>query len=393
MHHKIVDKIYFFQDKDPGFISAVIPKLRNLRLNAGEFLYKEHDYTEEMYFLTKGRVNLLASNGVIFKSYVQGSYFGEGEILEGKNRDCTLQVTEPGAKFMLISKHDLLQLLEQFPKIAEEMQETARLRSIKNQEAKKSALSGGLPTITINVESPVTGSQTTQYITTSDISPKNELLYPEFHQNKKKKKSLLKKEQHRRIWKGLIEQKKDKLSTGNTSKWNFLVHKIFKPQAPGRRKSQFVEPDLSINPTGSKVGLVEKALKIHPNPNSKWNVIRNNREKFRNLVVAFTKEDVAEFQRKLSCQESLRYITASHIGWFTDEADINSPNLSDDENDCEKELVLLKTVLNHLSKHELRIKHKVILTQMSLAKLSFDSIEENYNKMKQELTNLKEYLN
>lgn len=140
MHHKIVEKIYFFQDKDPGFISYMVPKLRTVSLQPGEFLYKEYEFPDEVYFLTKGRVNLIASNGVVFKSYVQGSYFGEVEIIENTARDCSVQATRDGAEFLVLSKRQFLKMLEEFPKIAEEINETARLRSLKNAESKETAL-------------------------------------------------------------------------------------------------------------------------------------------------------------------------------------------------------------------------------------------------------------
>ena len=375
MHHKIVEKIYFFQDKDPGFISAVIPKLRNLRLEAGEIVYKEHEYPEEVYFLTKGRVDLLASNGFAFKSYVQGSYFGEGEVLDGRNRDCTVEVAEPGAKFMLLHKHDFLQLLEKFPKIAEEITETARLRTIKNMEAKEFGLKSVSSMPNLDLAKTMTGVQTQIHLTAPDPVVVNSLA-------KKKQKSLLKKEAHRRVWKGLIDQKKD---ASNPDKWDFLVHKFFKPKDISRRKSDLIEADLFPNPTGSKVGLVEKAMLFHPNPNSKWNILRNNRKKLQKSFVETSHEESSTSKphsHKVSKRPSV-----SNIGWFPDEAQVRSPNLSEDENDACPKLVLLNTILNSLSKHEIRIMYK-----MSAAKLNIETIEQNFERIENELGGLKEYL-
>jgi CRP-like cAMP-binding protein len=381
MHHKIVEKIYFFQDKDPGFISAVIPKLRNLRLEAGETVYKEHEYPEEVYFLTKGRVNLLASNGFTFKSYVQGSYFGEGEVLEGRNRDCTVEVAEPGAKFMLLHKHDFLHLLEQFPKIAEEITETARLRTIKNREAKEFALKSVSSLPNYDLAKAITTAQTQNNLTVTDGTPQSELLKLN-SLTKKKKKSLLRKEAHRRVWKGLIDHKKD---TSDPKKWDFLVHKIFKPKDPSRRKSHLLEANLSPDPTGSRLGLVEKAMLFHPSPSSKWNILRNNREKFKKSVVESPHEEPSI--SKLHSHEVSMCPSVSNIAWFADEVQVRSPDLSQDENDTNSKLVLLNTVLKHLSKHELRIMYK-----MSVAKLNIETIEQNFERMENELGRIKEYL-
>ena len=136
MHKKIVEKISFFQDKDPQFISYVVPRLKNVRMQAGELLCKEGDYAEEIFFLVKGRVNLKVSSGIIFKTYEQGSYFGEVEVLLNKSRQYTIQIATRDAEFLVISKRDFLNILKEFPNISSEVRETAKIREMKNQEAK-----------------------------------------------------------------------------------------------------------------------------------------------------------------------------------------------------------------------------------------------------------------
>jgi CRP-like cAMP-binding protein len=140
MHKKIVEKISFFQDKDPQFISYVVPRLKNVRMQAGEILCKEGDYAEEIFFLVKGRVNLKVASGIIFKTYEQGSYFGEVEVLLNKCRQYTIQITTRDAEFLVISKRDFLNILKEFPNISSEVRETAKIREMKNHEAKVFAL-------------------------------------------------------------------------------------------------------------------------------------------------------------------------------------------------------------------------------------------------------------
>lgn len=72
----------------------------------------------------------------MFKTYVQGSYFGEVEILEGNLRDCTVQVTSQGANFLVLNKKDLLDVMEEFPEMAKEIKEIARVRKLKNEAAR-----------------------------------------------------------------------------------------------------------------------------------------------------------------------------------------------------------------------------------------------------------------
>lgn len=141
MYKKIVEKVSFFQDKDPGFISYIVPTLKHISFKSGELMFTEGDYSDEVYFIVNGRVNLKASNNVTFKTYVQGSYFGEVEILENSLRSYTVQVASPRAELLAMSKAMFWSMMEEFPQVAQEVIETARLRNFKNMEAKQHALS------------------------------------------------------------------------------------------------------------------------------------------------------------------------------------------------------------------------------------------------------------
>jgi CRP-like cAMP-binding protein len=141
MHKKIVEEVVFFQDKDPGFISYIVPALKHITFRNLEFMFSEGDYADEVYFLVTGRVNLKAANGIAFKTYVQGSYFGEVEILENTVRTYTVQVASPIAELLAMSKAVFWSMMEEFPQVAQEVIETARLRTLKNNEAKQHALS------------------------------------------------------------------------------------------------------------------------------------------------------------------------------------------------------------------------------------------------------------
>lgn len=66
LNTKIVERINFFKEKDPSFLSFMVPRLKTAHLSFKEFLYIEGDYAEEMYFLDKGRVHIKAINGITF---------------------------------------------------------------------------------------------------------------------------------------------------------------------------------------------------------------------------------------------------------------------------------------------------------------------------------------
>ncbi|CAG9312626.1 unnamed protein product [Blepharisma stoltei] len=139
MHKRIVEKIAFFQDKDPQFISLIVPKLKNVHMQSGEILFKDDDYAEEIYFLVKGRVNF-KKNGIVFKTYSQGSYFGEVDVLNNKLRSYTAQVASQTGNFLVLSKRDLMNFMKEFTNIAKEVKATADVRETKYKDAIDSVL-------------------------------------------------------------------------------------------------------------------------------------------------------------------------------------------------------------------------------------------------------------
>ncbi|CAG9311648.1 unnamed protein product [Blepharisma stoltei] len=351
MHHKIVEKIYFFQDKDPGFISYIVPKLRTVSLQPGEFLYKEYEFPDEVYFLTKGRVNLIASNGVVFKSYVQGSYFGEVEIMENTPRDCSVQATKDGAEFLVLSKRHFLKMLEEFPKIAEEINDTSRLRCIKNSEAKETALKIETKKAFIldRQQSWRLKKSSTRNLEKNDKSPKNS------DNNKKNKQKTMnfKKEKFRKMWQNIIEEKKEenKSEIARRKKENSL--KGSEPQSPDNK------PNL-------------RTLKRHPTmmPGVKMNV-----EKIRSARRHSTFAPNIDKFDSLERNPNRNYVAKTDFDipiMKYEELEVDSP-LATEENENKdpkhNKLQLLKMLYAHLSKHNAKLHNKLRVSKGSLALL------------------------
>ena len=54
----------------------------------GHFIYEKGQHADEMYFIVEGRVNfVIEDEGIIFNTMIEGSYFGEAELIRSKPRD------------------------------------------------------------------------------------------------------------------------------------------------------------------------------------------------------------------------------------------------------------------------------------------------------------------
>lgn len=140
MYHGAAQSICFFQDKDPSFAVYLMPFLKPHQINGEEVIYREGQYADEMFFLLKGRVNLVyGSVNIVYKSYLKGSYFGEIEIIEKTGRIDTV-MTYGGCELLVLAKEVLMNLLEEHPKEGEELKRVAIERKKRHIEAKSKLL-------------------------------------------------------------------------------------------------------------------------------------------------------------------------------------------------------------------------------------------------------------
>ncbi|CAG9325936.1 unnamed protein product [Blepharisma stoltei] len=151
LNTKLVERIYFLKDKEQLFLSFVVPKLKTAHLLFKEFVYRENDYAEEMYFLDMGRVHVKALNGVTFWTYSSGAYFGEVELIDETSREGTVQVASRTIDLLILSKPDFLKMMKNFPNEEDEIKETAAVRKLKLESAKSHVLELALPQMTLDI--------------------------------------------------------------------------------------------------------------------------------------------------------------------------------------------------------------------------------------------------
>lgn len=130
-----------FQQFETSTLVKMMPLLRPLRLNKGDFAYKEDSYPDQVYFLTLGRVAfVILPIEVIYKCFLKGSYFGEIEILRGTNRQSNaLCITF--CEFLVLSKSDFLTILADFPSDAKKMRAIAGEKALRTKKTYTETLS------------------------------------------------------------------------------------------------------------------------------------------------------------------------------------------------------------------------------------------------------------
>lgn len=136
MHGGIIKEMQFFKGKGRAFVLHFMPLFKPQKYISGDYLYKEGDYADEMYYISLGRVNLVIfPHEIAYKSYLRGSYVGEIEIVKMVKRIDNAQVFGD-TEFLSVSRKDFLEALSEFPVEAKDVIHTANERYRRHSQAR-----------------------------------------------------------------------------------------------------------------------------------------------------------------------------------------------------------------------------------------------------------------
>lgn len=137
LNANFLKEIQFFNNRQNSFLLSVALLIKVSTMKLREIVYFEGDPADEMFFIKVGQVNLRANNGIIFRIYSKGSYFGECEILNNTHRSETVQVKTQAAVFYILSASDVLEMMEEHSDIASEIIKRAKIRENKHKQDKQ----------------------------------------------------------------------------------------------------------------------------------------------------------------------------------------------------------------------------------------------------------------
>ena len=126
MHQGSAKTIPFFQARDQAFIAAIVPFLNSLQMGEKAEVYQAGEYSDEIYFISKGHC-LYMYHDLVMKKLQNGSYFGETEVMTDIPRRYTV-LCAVNSKLLTMGRK-LLRVIEQdFPTVFDEMKQIADIR-------------------------------------------------------------------------------------------------------------------------------------------------------------------------------------------------------------------------------------------------------------------------
>ena len=151
MHRGAAKTLKFFKCKEDYLIIAIVPYLLPNFVNSGNFVYKCHDFPDEIYFLVKGRVVYVnPENGTGIYTIVKKDYFGDIEVLTKIPRKFSA-LTRNNCEMLCLAYQIVGKLKKDYPNIYFEMRGVAierdrvlqmtlkKIKELRKMEKQKSA--------------------------------------------------------------------------------------------------------------------------------------------------------------------------------------------------------------------------------------------------------------
>jgi len=132
LNRDMLKKVDLFKNAEDIFVREAIYLLKPSIYIPDDYIIRQDDYGDCMFFLSSGEVEVLVNNRQVAKLY-PGSTFGETALLIGEKRSATIH-TLTHCEVYKLSKTDFDNLRSRFPEFNREVEEISRQRGLLNKD-------------------------------------------------------------------------------------------------------------------------------------------------------------------------------------------------------------------------------------------------------------------
>lgn len=128
LHRDILAKVPIFAGATPEFIRDIILHMSPVVFTPGDFVVRKGEIGEEMFFISKGSVDVVSEDeSIVFATLHEGAFFGEIALLLSTPRTATIKATDYCDMYSL-NKNTFDRVLAKYPDFAESVRELAEER-------------------------------------------------------------------------------------------------------------------------------------------------------------------------------------------------------------------------------------------------------------------------
>ncbi len=128
LNREIIEKVPLFQGASPSMIRALVQRLKPVVYMPGDWIFDTGDIGNEMYFISKGSVEVLSPDGqTVFATLVDGQFFGEIALLLSMPRTAGVRA-RTFCELYQLGKSDFEEVIRGYPEFAASVREEAERR-------------------------------------------------------------------------------------------------------------------------------------------------------------------------------------------------------------------------------------------------------------------------
>jgi len=124
----VIQRVDFFREASDTFIREIANEMRPLVVTPGEHVFHSGDPASNMYFVSRGQLEVLDRSGKVIGTLSDGEFFGEMALLEGRRRMGGVRALDYCELYELTAE-SFNRIVEAHPDFKFYMQDVARRRA------------------------------------------------------------------------------------------------------------------------------------------------------------------------------------------------------------------------------------------------------------------------
>ena len=127
LNRNIIVKVPMFRGLSITFITALVIRLKPLLCLEDDYVIRDGEVGNEMYFLLKGNVQVIDPEGGIIADLPAGSFFGEMALVYNEKRNASVRASNT-CELLVLTRKSFEEVMQQFPDEATVITQYARER-------------------------------------------------------------------------------------------------------------------------------------------------------------------------------------------------------------------------------------------------------------------------